>query len=541
MAFSRTPINDTYSSQRVPLVQTIFKDRPTASPTSMKNVLPYKHRKGDGETEVFVETRNAILGTKVTGSVTNEVCRGFHVWEKTAGTVYYFVVVGTSVYAATSANGPWTVVDTLITNTDTPVRFTEFIDGSNIKSLIMVDGVQGFVYLGNAAGTEITDVDFPVPHIPFPVFLNGRLYLAKKNTGDIYNSALNDPTTWTAGDFLSSELYPDDIQALVKVNNFLLAIGTDGCEYFYDAANTTASPLARQEGASLPFGTLMPNSLAYTFDSMVFVSKGSDGEYCLRVIEGFKHKEIPAPFLIQELNTAAGSGGVAKFRAYFFRQNGSLFYALAEDGTTNNNTTGVKKFTYVYSFDTDTWVEFTRGVATTGTTYGTDAHKTFPVYFTCPGTTVNPQTHIAGQAYNGVFVGSFLSGTSRGIDTFPIDSLSSTTPWYISSVPTDFYDFGTMNLKTMSRLGLNYVQTTETAFDPPRISWSDMAPTLNGYTNGPVALTGGYYQNYASTTTGYNYPFITQLGSFRRRWFLVESYGAVEYYHLEVDINKGQQ
>lgn len=538
MAFSRTPINDTYSSQRIPLVQSIFKDRPTASPTSMKNVLPYKHKKGAGEQEIFVETRNAILGTKVTGSVTNEVCRGFYVWEKTAGTIYYFVVIGTSVYAATSASGPWAVVDTLSTNVTTPVRFTEFIDGSNTKSLIMVDGIQGFVYLGNAAGTEITDVDFPAPHITFPVFLNGRLYLAKKNTGDIYNSALNDPTSWTAGDFISSEVYPDDIQALLKINNYILAVGESGSEYFYDAANATASPLARQEGASLPFGTLMPNSIAYSFDSVAFVSKAADGEYCLRVIEGFKHKEVPATFLIQEL---ASVSSVVNLRGYFFRQNGSLFYALAEDGTTNSDTTGVVNFTYVYSFDTDIWVEFTRGATTSGSTYGTNAHKTFPVYFTCPGTTTNPQTHIAGQAYNGVFVGSFLSGTSRGIDTFPVNSSGATTPWYVSSVPTDYHDFGTMNLKTMSRLGVNYVQTTETTFDPPRISWSDMAPTLNGYTNGPVALTGGYYQNYASTTTGYNYPFITQLGSFRRRWFLVESYGAVEYYHLEVDINKGQQ
>jgi hypothetical protein len=545
MAYTNSPEKETYSSARIPLTQSIFNDRPAETPLSMKNVLPFKQAKAGSEEEVYCETRAGITGFNVSGTTNGGVCRGIYVWEKTVSNIYYFCVVGTGVYTSVNLFS-WTLVNTLLTSATTPVRFTEFISSTNTKSLVLVDGVEGYVYTSNAAGTKITDVDFPTPHVPFPVFLNGRVYLAKKETGDIYNSALDDPASWAAGDFISSEVYPDDVQALVKINNYILAIGSSGCEYFADTANSTGSPIARQEGASLPVGTNYPNSIAYTFDTVCFLSKGRDGEYCLRAIEGFKHQEIPAPFLLQEISSVVVSPTTAAaLRAYFFRQKGKLFFAFARDGSLDNASVANTYFTYVYSFDTGMWVEFTRGNhASERTLYGDSAHKAFPVYFTASGNTSSPTTFVGGQAGAGGFFGYF--GTdSNGYDYIPITAAAQTNIWYVSSVATDRQDFRTMNVKTMSRLALDYTQrydnsTLYTDTMVPRVSWTDTPPTLNGYTT-PRKLEGAYYQNYGSTTTGLDSPYITQLGAFRRRWFLVECYGSVKYNYLEVDINKGQQ
>jgi len=107
------------------------------------------------------------------------------------------------------------------------------------------------------AGTEITSADFPTPHCPFPVFMDGYLFVAKSGTQDIYNSNLDDPALWTAGDYISAEMYPDKIVALSKNNNYIYALGSNSIEYFYDAAVATGSPLGRHDSAVQQFGAVV--------------------------------------------------------------------------------------------------------------------------------------------------------------------------------------------------------------------------------------------------------------------------------------------
>ena len=369
MAYTSAPEVQTYSSQRVPLVWD-FQVNNVASNTivaGLINLLPFKLNE-----EEFAETRAAIRGTTILAS--GAVVRGMHVWEKVPGTtVYYFVVINTSVYTSTDAT-TWTAVDTLLTNVTTPVRFTEYIDDTNTKKLILVDGVEGYIYTSNAAGTKITDADFPTPHVPFPIFLDGYLFLAKANTGDIYNSDLNDPSSWTAGSFISSEVYPDDIQALIKINNYILAVGVHGSEFFYDAANTTASPLARYEGGLLPFGTNMPNSIASNNSLAMFLGNSRDGELSFFTISGLQFQPVPAISVIRSfIQNDSSRFSNAKMRAFLFRQNGELHYALNGNGdTTGTNTC----YCTAYSFSQKKWCLF-RGTGTSSSSY--------PVYFSNPG------------------------------------------------------------------------------------------------------------------------------------------------------------
>jgi hypothetical protein len=195
MPFTNTPVNDTYSSHQIPLI-TDLAFIPGNNTTSglysgMTNIVPYKK-----DNVEYAETRNGLgLVPVATGS--NLTLRGSFVWEKAIGLPYYFTVVSdgvnTTVYTSTDTV-TWSTVNAWASALRTPVRFSEFISATSVKSLVLVDGVRGYVYTTNASGTQITDADFPTPHVPFPVFLNGRLYLAKAGTGDIYNSALDDPS-----------------------------------------------------------------------------------------------------------------------------------------------------------------------------------------------------------------------------------------------------------------------------------------------------------------------------------------------------------
>lgn len=548
MAYTNAPTQDTYSSKRIPLCQAPF---PLYENTYqlMWNVVPHK----DADGKMYTKSRYGIDSGTAVGAVNGSgvVCRGVYVWEKSAGTVYYYVVVNQSVYTATSLTGPYTAVTTLTTNATTPVRFAEFINDSNVKSLVLVDGVEGYVFTSNAAGNKITSANFPTPHVPFPVFLDGYLFLAKAGTGDIYNSNLNNPSAWSSGDFISSEVYPDDIQALVKINNYILAIGGNGGEFFYDAANPTASPLARYEGQILPIGTMFPNTVAYTNDACCFVGRDQSGEYGVKVVEGFRFKDIPSPAVIQDIqNNVTNSTTAAALRGYFCKQYGKQLYCLAKDGTINSDTSGAASFHYVLDFETGIWASFGRGDSTGRTLYGPSAYKYYPVYAACLGSSTAKGTIVAGQAQNVAFIGQ-LAPSTEGYDTIPINSLSSNNYYFLNSVALDYSDFGTTNRKFMYRVAVDYTSLPEysaTNADGsliPRISWNDSpAQSSNSSTNysNQRMLISGYYNNaFGTNTYDLDFPFITQLGSFRRRSLNVECYGGVVFNGIEVDINKGQQ
>jgi hypothetical protein len=531
MAFSSAPVTDTYSTQRIPLVHDLDANPGvftlSSANSGMLNVLAYKAttpKTGlDDGVSVYGQARECITAQPaVTYSASTGVVRGFYVWEKTPGTLYFFLVstdgTTSNVYTSTTGLvGSWTSVNT-ITNADTQVRFTEFINDTNTKSLIMVTGTEGYVFVDNSAGTEITDVNFPNPHIPFPVFLDGYLFLAKANTGDIYNSNLNDPTTWTAGDFISSEVFPDDIQALVKMNNYLLAIGKTGSEFFYDAATTIGSPLARYEGGILPFGTNFPNSIAASINTVVLLTNSNDGESGFKIIDGMQARDLESQAVHAALsgNISLGTSTAESLRAGLFRQNGELFYALNFNGLSASVVE-----TVVCSLATGYWSRLQLGVTA------------FPVGFTTSATTTNLKAYVAGVYNRVVFVGYFDSSAymdyiGDGV-TFP--TLNNYT---IQTLIVPPQTFGTLNRKFLYRLGVYYLGDEATlSGQPPTIQYSDdggynwsSSYTLSGRMNSPDEA----------------FPFITQLGSFRSRMFKITyTNKRFRWLYLELDINKGQQ
>jgi hypothetical protein len=364
MAFTNSPINSTYSTHRLPTAYTLSM-RPGGGSSSffdegMKNLLVYK----DGD-NVVAETRPAIKGYQIANAsgstIEGHALNGMYVWSPvTTGqaNTYYFVStwagdVYYSIGGVGAAGTPnfktWTLLCSLSSSAPAAIRFCEFISATNVQSLVVVNGYDGYVISGSATfqgvptAAHIVDVDFPVPHVPFPIFLDGYLFLAKQDTGDIYNSDLNNPASWTAGSFISSEMYPDTVQALVKVKNYILAIGTNGSEYFYDAAVATGSPLARMEAAALPFGTIYPESIAASEDTVVLLANQNDGQPVFNIIKDQQYKQIDCPALAEYfdyLYRYNQAGGMSVFsESLFFPRQGNfvlLFYIKFSTGRPKN-------------------------------------------------------------------------------------------------------------------------------------------------------------------------------------------------------------
>jgi hypothetical protein len=563
MAFTNTPVNDTYRSEKIVLMHDLDLAPAGTDLSSLiggaVNIFPFKDEKGElyGETRYSLQAESVTFATPVDSNhfgmlppASNAIVRGLYVWERDQDFFNYFVVVDDSVgsrvfmkfYPDTGPTHPWGWVQcanitdgTMLLHTAGRgvVRFCDYVDATNQRMLVMSDGTDLYTIDDGGGLRRCVDADMPSPHAPFPVAIDGYVFLAKATTShtlgyaDIYNSDLNNPLSWTAGSFISAEMYADRLKALVRVNNYILAIGQDSCEYFYDAGNALGSPLARYENAAIPVGCLHPNSIAYLKDTTMFLGNPGNGEQCFVFIKGFKHKIVEAKAVTSVLQKQLNDGTTdfTKLRAGFFHQEGQLFYFLAFDGTQTD--TGWTTETVVYSVDCDMWVR-TRSDMYNGSPQPSGQYG-FPVLFTHDTVSRFPYTFFAGQmSVTGKVVFGHLDPNVK-YDQF--DPFNTYNIYQEINVPP--YNADTWNRKFMSRLSVNY-----------RVKGGD------DNTTGAVGLVVKYSDDqgvsystvFPAGSKANDFPFYLQLGSFRERMFKIVNYSTrMRFYNLEVDINKGQQ
>ena len=479
MPYSKTPVVSTYETKRLnfisnPLQRSSDPNKDFRLVNMMIEVIPSPVSQGG---KAFVKSRPG-LSTSFT-TQTGEG-RGIFYWV-VGGTGYAMSVVGNKVYA----NG--TEVLTLTTSTG-PCGMTEFLSSTGTVSLVLLDGTKGYVFSSPSTAVEITSADFPTPHIPTPVFLDAYLFVAKVGTNDIYNSNLDDPSLWTAGDFISAEMYPDKIVALSKNNNYLYAVGTSSVEYFSDVANPTGTPLGRQASAVQQFGTAALATVVQTERQVIFVGETNDGGHTVWMIDGFKETEIGIPAVKSAL--LAEDGNVATAKAFAIRVSGQKLYVLC-----------LTQRTFVYSFDTQMWSEWSTGTGIFTGTFGSDGP--------------NGSAYVLDKSNGKVYLMNETIFTDDGT------AIS-------CSITTIKQDFDTINRKFGYRLALIGDVPDDTLVDSTvYISWSD-DDYKTWSTPRALKFTG-------------DLPAIFQLGQFRRRALRI-TYSLPHLFRLEgieVDINKG--
>jgi hypothetical protein len=540
MAQSRTPYIQTYETKRLEF-PTNPLGRSGLSPAKDANLVNMivDVTKQSKTPKVYLRSR---AGTSLAFTTAAGVGRGCYYW-LVSGVSYCISVTGNKVYS----NG--TLLGTLTTSTGS-VGFTEHVSSAGVVTLVMCDGINGyvfsnpttfptkiiggapwqastlmpagsirtpttpngFVYTSQTTGSGTTGVtqptwpttagltvvdgsvtwtcglsSFPSPHIPAPQFLDGYIFVAKANSEDIYNCKLDDPLTWD-GSFISAEMYPDTVVTLSKNNNYIYAIGRTSIEYFYDAANATGTPLARQTPAVQQFGTAAADSVVQTEEDVILVGDTGSGGKTVWTINGFKAKEVGNKWIKGILTTEGAN--LANATAYNIRTSGQKYYVLQ-----------LTSRTLVYNFDTDLWSEWQTGSSNFIGANGTDGPNGTP--------------YLQDATNGNIYTMSENVFTDNGANI-------------VCQIITDKEDFGTINRKFMFRFSLIGDVPDSTGVDNTfYISWTD--DDYNTWaTDRPLSFNN-------------DFPCIAQLGSFRRRAFRIK-YSLPHLVRLEgyeVDINKG--
>tara|TARA_R110000868_G_scaffold85636_2_gene240728 strand:- start:439 stop:1899 length:1461 start_codon:yes stop_codon:yes gene_type:complete len=484
MAFTKNPVSSTYDTKRLDFAispQQRSGQLPNKDARMLNMMIEPLQAMTNANKRLFVKSRP---GLDTAYSINTGIARG----------VYYWVINNVGYVITVCADKVYTdgVLVATLTTTTGEVGFTEFVSSTGTVTLVMVDGTKGYVFTNAVtAPTEITAVDFPTPHIPQPVFLDGYLFLAKQNTQDIYNSNLDDPALWTSGDYISAEMYPDTIVALSKNNNYIYAVGRTSLEYFFDEANATGSPLGRHDSAVQQFGTSAGGTVVGTDNEVILVGGTANGGYTVWTIAGFKEKEISIP-AIRSILLAEGDA-LATAVAHCVRVGSQKLYVVT-----------LTSRTIVYSFDNEMWSEWASGVDGTAAFIGSHA-------------TNGPN----GAAY-------VLDRQGSKVYKMSEDYFTDAGTAFLCQITTPKQDFDTFNQKFMSRLSLIGDVPDDTGVDNNvTVQWSD-----DDYKTWSPARTISF---------NYGFPSIPQLGVFRRRAFrfqyILPHLLRLEGY--EVDINKG--
>lgn len=354
MAYTKTPETSTY--QTVPLSfdgTTQYRSGTLSVQRDCNVVNMYYERlsQTDKTQETYLKKRPGVRATayNLTKSSSSDVLRGYY-YDTASNKLYW--AVNNKVYSVSpDTSSSIRTVATLATSSG-QVGFTEFLKvSSSTKYVIFSDGTDLWIddYVGLSCN-KVTDVDLPTPHLPQPITLNGYVFLAKTNTGDIYNCVNDDPTSWVPGDFITTEMSGDYVVQLAVNRNYVVAFGSNSLEIFWDAANVSGSPLARNDSGYKDIGYI--TGLRQIGNVLYFVGQDRGRNLGVYFLDGFTLKEISDSIVARSIQTIANTDNIKASLnydryGYSISSDGHTFYVLVTPQTT-----------WVYDLDEKFWYEW---------------------------------------------------------------------------------------------------------------------------------------------------------------------------------------
>ena len=206
---------------------------------------------------------------------------------------------------------------------------------------------------------QITDPQFPSNIVGGGVSLDGYLFVMDED-GIIWNSDLNDPTAWTATNFLGSAIAEGEGIYLALHNNHVCALGLKNTEFFYNAGNPVGSPLQRRQDVSHTVGPLNRSSVIATEDRVTFVGSET-GQWGLYTVESFQMRRVSPSSINYALTTLVRpDAGRAMLLASSWIGEHLMFYMTF---TNSSGSSYVYEQTLVYDMTRNLWSKFETNLA----------------------------------------------------------------------------------------------------------------------------------------------------------------------------------
>jgi len=197
---------------------------------------------------------------------------------------------------------------------------------------------------GAATSTALTktplakfiDADFPAAIVGKFVYLDGYLFIMDKTNRRIYQSGLNNISSWAASDYITVQSSGEQTAGIARVGSRIVALCSASIEFFYNAGNPSGSVLTSQKelfrrigvsGGSVSEATSTVPVYAYSGDTVFFLGTEGGQSRGVYAMAGTEIKKISTPEIDRQISRS-GSGVYWIISA--FHDRGKNYVCLAE-------------------------------------------------------------------------------------------------------------------------------------------------------------------------------------------------------------------
>lgn len=332
--------------QESQVIRVPFIGIPTQRNTGFKDqryvnvvVEPLKNEKA-GDTKFYL-TRRVGLDYNIQPSGGAAVGRGVYSWNNNLYSVF-----GNKIYKNGSALSP------TLASTTGLCDFTETSAIAATPYLAMNDGLSLYLIKSDDTVTTVSDLDYPTSlNLGQVLFFDGYIFVAQSN-GRIWNSANEDPTSWNALSFINAQRFPDNLIAIARQNDIIVAFGEWSTEFFFNAGTAApASPLQRLDQGALQIGCASKDTLMQNENFVIWVARAQTGGYTVQKLDGITNLQRISDSPLERFLNAEGSSLTGAY-SYAFRASGHFYYVL---------TLPTANRTFVYDIENDHWTEWQSG------------------------------------------------------------------------------------------------------------------------------------------------------------------------------------
>lgn len=189
--------------------------------------------------------------------------------------------------------------------------------------LSLLKSASGLWKFDGAALTKVTSAGYPETTVPGIECLDGTYYVMSTD-GSICGSAIQDPMTWDALNFIAADPAYGKAVAIHRHLNYIIGSYATGTQAYYDAGNATGSPLSSVSNASWATGAASGESVVELGDDLFFLGTSQQRGRFIAVISGLQLQPISTPAVERVLNKES----LAEVYGFGVRTAGHSLYVL---------------------------------------------------------------------------------------------------------------------------------------------------------------------------------------------------------------------
>lgn len=283
--------------------------------------------------------------------------------------------------------------------------------------------------------TQITDANFTsiatgYGFTPGFVSLDGTYYVMDI-VGRIWGSNINDMTTWPVLNVISANTTSDLGVGIAKQLNYIVAFKQWGSQVFYDAGNTTGSPLAPVQDAQIPYGCAHGRSIQNIDDQLIWMATNRNIAPQVVLMKGLATRVVSTPAVERILDGVPPNVNPAdtSIFSWSFKHGGHKFYGLSVVSL---------GFTLVFDLSTEVWQIWTGASGGVWPIFQFAGDSQVAQYFT-PAAPSHTPPYPGSTSYIVSVDGDYIYPNDNGT-LFPVD------------IYTRAEDFGTPRSKQLSAM-----------------------------------------------------------------------------------------